>query len=923
MITVARKLFAGLIFLAAVPLLQAQTNAGATTAADDAIKVAVRREAMLQTVQDTLKQADAARQHNDLQAAQELYQKAYTGANEVGPVAEKEKQQAVAGLSPILMSMATADAQAGNYGAADDKLGRLLVIDPDNQAAQAANAQNKAALEAMRGHAPSPAVLAKGPTYQSNSVAVAEQVQNGRFYLEMGDLDNAEATLKQALIAEPNNVAALHYLELVAERRAANADIRGQLASRKALVQVESEWDLEQRTRLTTPKPNDYARRDNVTTGKGRQEIISKLKNIKVETIKFPGVPLREVLNNLADLARNRDPQGLGINFFVDRLAQFQQAGGVDANGVPNVGGGEQSDIAEVKITLALNNVKMMDILDAITKTAERPIKYSFLEYAVEFSFKTNEPVPLEIRTFHVDPNTFQQGLQSVVGIAFGGTSSGTGGGGGNGGGGGGGFGGGGGGGQNGGGGGNTGQGTLVPQVQVTGSIGGVGGGGGFGGGGGGFGGGGGGFGGGAGGAGGAGSGLRFVTSTSNTTDTLSGLVRNFFVAAGVDLSTNSGKTVIWNDRKGTLTVRATSQDLDLIEEAIHTLNQAAPQINVKTKFIEITQNDNRALDFNWFLGNFQLGGKTVGSGGTQPSLQGPSTSVNPTGLFPGTFFPTSPSGIPGANTLIAPSTSDGNLTQGLRNQLNAPSLLTLTGILTDPQFRLTINALEQRDGVEVLTSPEVTTESGRQAQIQAIDIQQIVTGTANNTGGAANNQFTATAPGVNAPIVSAPVFITPTTQSLPFGPTLDVIPYVSADEFSVQMTLIPSVTEFIGYDNPGQFVPQAALPTGQTLTSVLPLPHFRVRQVTTSVTVWDSQTLVLGGLMTDSVSKVKDQIPMIGDLPLVGRFFRSESFTKTRKNLMIFVTPTIVNPDGSRYHSNEEMPFLQSAITPPKPVTQ
>src|SRR5262249_21921515 len=160
-----------------------------------------------------------------------------------------------------------------------------------------------------------------------------------------------------------------------------------------------------------------------------------------------------------------------------------------------------------------------------------------------------------------------------------------------------------------------------------------------------------------------------------------------------------------------------------------------------------------------------------------------------------------------------------------------------------------------------------------------------IVTGTANNTGGAANNQFTATAPGVNAPIVSAPVFITPTTQSLPFGPTLDVIPYVSADEFSVQMTLIPSVTEFIVYDNPGQFVPQAALPTGQTLTSVLPLPHFRVRQVTTSVTVWDSQTLVLGGLMTDSVSKVKDQIPMVGDLPVVGRFFRSESFTKTRKN--------------------------------------
>ena len=87
------------------------------------------------------------------------------------------------------------------------------------------------------------------------------------------------------------------------------------------------------------------------------------------------------------------------------------------------------------------------------------------------------------------------------------------------------------------------------------------------------------------------------------------------------------------------------------------------------------------------------------------------------------------------------------------------------------------------------------------------------------------------------------------TTQPLPFGPVLDVIPYVSADEYSVQMTLIPTITEFIGYDDPGQFVP-SALVSGQTgnasLTAVLPLPHFRLREVITSVTVWDSQTVEL-----------------------------------------------------------------------------
>ena len=129
-------------------------------------------------------------------------------------------------------------------------------------------------------------------------------------------------------------------------------------------------------------------------------------------------------------------------------------------------------------------------------------------------------------------------------------------------------------------------------------------------------------------------------------------------------------------------------------------------------------------------------------------------------------------------------------------------------------------------------------------------------------------------------------------------------------------MTIIPTITEFIGYDDPGQFVP-SALVSGQTgtasLTAVLPLPHFRLREVITSVTVWDTQTVVMGGLITDVVTKIKDKVPMLGDLPLVGRLFQSQSSSKSKKNLMIFVTPTIINPDGSRYHSDEEMPFLQN----------
>ena len=61
------------------------------------------------------------------------------------------------------------------------------------------------------------------------------------------------------------------------------------------------------------------------------------------------------------------------------------------------------------------------------------------------------------------------------------------------------------------------------------------------------------------------------------------------------------------------------------------------------------------------------------------------------------------------------------------------PAVASVTGILTDPQFRFVIHALEQRSGTDVLSAPEVTTVSGRQAEIQVVDLATIVAGTTVN----------------------------------------------------------------------------------------------------------------------------------------------------------------------------------------------
>jgi general secretion pathway protein D len=94
-----------------------------------------------------------------------------------------------------------------------------------------------------------------------------------------------------------------------------------------------------------------------------------------------------------------------------------------------------------------------------------------------------------------------------------------------------------------------------------------------------------------------------------------------------------------------------------------------------------------------------------------------------------------------------------------------------------------------------------------------------------------------------------------------------------------------------------------------------LPLPRIRVRQVVTSATVWDGQTVVLGGLISEDVKKQKDKVPGLGDLPLVGRLFRSENSLTAKRNLMIFVTPTIIDPAGKRVNDPNNLPYDPDAV--------
>jgi general secretion pathway protein D len=376
------------------------------------------------------------------------------------------------------------------------------------------------------------------------------------------------------------------------------------------------------------------------------------------------------------------------------------------------------------------------------------------------------------------------------------------------------------------------------------------------------------------------------------------------------------GKSVAFDDTAGLLFVRATDQDLDTIEKVIDALNTVSPQVYIKSRFIEVSQADSKALGFDWYLGQF--GSSVVGTGGSSPSLTVPVSAANPLGAFPGNT----------AASVVAASANDQLLTSGLQN--SAPALATVTGILTDPNFRVVLHALEQRSGAETLGEPEATTTSGRQVQMRATKIINVITGFNFDNGvggGGASGATVAGTTGGTTVNQAGAASITPTTQQVETGPILDVVPYVLSDGFTISMALIPSDTEFGGYDtisataipgyNPGAAL--AGIANGTTLP--VALPNFTVRQVITTVNVWDNQTVVLGGLITSTIQNTKDKVPFLGDLPVFGKLFQSQSKTEQKDNLMIFVTATIVDPAGNRVHSDDELPFAKAAV-PTQPST-
>ncbi len=326
---------------------------------------------------------------------------------------------------------------------------------------------------------------------------------------------------------------------------------------------------------------------------------------------------------------------------------------------------------------------------------------------------------------------------------------------------------------------------------------------------------------------------------------------------------------------------------MELLEELVNAGQAPTLMVRIATKFVEINQEDLNDLTINSAFNIFNT---------RLASLGGSSFSTTPQfeTALPGSlgFTPDS------IDQLIAPRSTSANT-------------LAIRGFIDATQFNIVVTALSQKKSFDLLSEPTVLTKSGEQGVLEAVrvfpypisfDPPTLVTQTNVGTTITNSNVLNFTPPTVIA--------TTPTDfKRRNVGVRLVIKPQVTADNRTIDLSLFPEVTDFEGFINYGSEIFVANPDGTESLlsTNQINQPVFNTRRINTKVLVRDGSTVILGGLIRDDIQNINDKVPILGDIPLIGRLFQSKAITNTKRNLIIFVTANIYRNDGELLNPPED----------------
>ncbi len=331
--------------------------------------------------------------------------------------------------------------------------------------------------------------------------------------------------------------------------------------------------------------------------------------------------------------------------------------------------------------------------------------------------------------------------------------------------------------------------------------------------------------------------------------------------------------SVVADKTTNSLLITATPQDYAVLRRVIEQLDILRPQVLVETLIAEVSVDFTRDLGVQWFA---------VNPRGEDHGFAGVNETTGDT--LVGNVASVLGSGVPGVPAI--------------------PSGMSIGYFHFDGEFLkafIELNASEGNTDFNVLSAPHVLTLDNEKAIINISDNVPFIKQRLSDTGGESN------------------LATSETFEYRDVGIILEITPHISPDRM-VRLEIVQKVNDV------------SVVPTGISAGAL----SEKKREAQTTVMVRDRNTLVLGGLMKDSEDVTINKVPILGNIPLLGWAFKSKSTTRGKKNLLIFITPSIVadeeeagkvtleksNESGEQLRKRlEEVPALQRSPNKTEPA--
>ncbi|MBQ9088496.1 MAG: hypothetical protein IJY46_06925 [Lentisphaeria bacterium] len=355
-------------------------------------------------------------------------------------------------------------------------------------------------------------------------------------------------------------------------------------------------------------------------------------------------------------------------------------------------------------------------------------------------------------------------------------------------------------------------------------------------------------------------------------------LLKKFFEGFGVSFP--EGSSVVYEN--GKIRMVNSQENLNKVSELLRQLNAPQPMVQIELKSIEISENDMEELGFNWSLGTI---GRSNGHESSWSSGQGINAQM-------GRALNALSSSITGAGATLVDNLSIFPDLFGSIKPFDSDTALNLS---------LTINALDRSDRTEMISAPSVIVADQKTADVNLSTVYYFPESweelEVELDGGDGDSGYRVT---ITAPM---PEF----DEQTDVGTVFKVTPHIKKNRI-IGLHLIPKVSSYVGKDS---FAVPVVIERYNTQNRRFEVdnalsksfevwkPVIANRALDVQVNVFDGETLVLGGLSDSIVSTRLDKIPILGDIPFIGRLFQSQSEMSTRKNMLIFVTARLVDNAG------------------------